>query len=125
MNCPRCRRKMEYLRSISNQAKGVGFYLCGKGGQSQEMVAGEIPVQGNPPVMKHSDSLPQKQDLHAPCGTVLVCLGNPSRFLGFWTDPAGPPSPFSPSLSHEKVARKKRDLRSMEVHAARIRKGSV
>jgi hypothetical protein len=80
---------MEYLRSISNQAKGVGFYL------------------------------------HARCGMVLCLMGNPSRILGFYTDPAGPSSPFATSLSHEKKAVKKRDLRSMEVHAERIAKGKL
>jgi hypothetical protein len=77
---------MEYLRSISNQAKGVGFYL------------------------------------HAPCGILLCLIGNPRVILGFYTNPAGPPSPFTTSMSHAKIAHKKRDLRSLEVHARRLEK---
>jgi len=87
-SCPTCRRRMVYLRNVSNQAKAVSYY---------------------------------SHDLHSPCQTVLVSVGNPLVFLRFHDLSPGPASPFATSTSHSKVGVKKRDLRSLDFHARRIR----
>ena len=64
-------------------------------------------------------------DLHSPCQTVLVSVGNPLVFLRFSDLSATASSPFATSTSHSKVGVKKRDMRSLDFHAGQIRKGKL
>ncbi len=55
----------------------------------------------------------------SPCSRVLVSLGDPRGLFHLSTKTS---SPFAITVSHATIGRKKRDLRSLDYHASRIRK---